>query len=147
MGAYFTRNRAWCYVAFYDDYCGRHINTSAGLACLFAIPLYLYGIHVNRTAEVNFRNFYYNWTHFDKRNRLTHNIIMEHFEVHTEQLEDLMVEMDKVGPKALAPAEGFEPKWDEAITMDDLALIDELAGLNEFWDNIFLHRNVPVALR
>ena len=30
MGSYITRNRAWVYVAFYDEYVGRHINTSIG---------------------------------------------------------------------------------------------------------------------
>jgi hypothetical protein len=29
------------YVAFYDEYVGRHINTCAGLSLLFTIPLYL----------------------------------------------------------------------------------------------------------
>ncbi|TNV78374.1 hypothetical protein FGO68_gene11221 [Halteria grandinella] len=41
MGAYTSRNRAWVYVAFYDEYVGRHINTCAGLSLLFTIPLYL----------------------------------------------------------------------------------------------------------
>ena len=41
MGAYTSRNRAWVYIAFYDEYVGRHINTSAGLALMFIIPMYL----------------------------------------------------------------------------------------------------------
>ena len=41
MGTYLTRNRAWCYVAFYDEYVGRHINTSFGGSIIFMIPMYL----------------------------------------------------------------------------------------------------------
>ncbi len=41
MGSWFTRNRTWVYIAFYDEYCGRHINTSAGLSMMFIIPLYM----------------------------------------------------------------------------------------------------------
>merc|ERR1712032_1232684 len=102
MGAYVTRTRAWVYIAFYDEYVGRHINTSAGLSVLFFIPLYLYGINVNRIAEQNANHYYYNWTHFEKRNRLVHNLAMEHFEVHKENLEDLIVDMNKYGPKVFA---------------------------------------------
>ena len=40
MGTYFTRARAWVYIAFYDEYVGRHINTSTGLAILVMIPMY-----------------------------------------------------------------------------------------------------------
>ena len=40
----------------------------------------------------------YQWQYFDKRNRLTHNLIMEHFEVHKERLEDLIVELNTKGP-------------------------------------------------
>jgi len=79
-----TRTRAWVYIAFYDEYVGRHINTSAGLSVMFFLPLYLYGIQVNRICESNANHYYYNLTHFDKRNRLVHNLAMEHFEMHKE---------------------------------------------------------------
>ena len=84
MGSYFTRTRAWVYIAFYDEYVGRHINTCAGLSIVCIIPLYLYGIHVNRISEENCNHFLYNWLYFDKRSRLCHNMVMEHFEVHKE---------------------------------------------------------------
>jgi hypothetical protein len=41
MGAWTSRNRAWVYIAFYDEYVGRHINTCAGLSMVFFVPLYL----------------------------------------------------------------------------------------------------------
>ena len=102
MGSYFTRTRAWVYIAFYDEYVGRHINTCAGLSICCIIPLYLYGIHVNRISEENCNHYLYNWQYFDKRNRMCHNMVMEHFEVHKEQLEDLIVDLDKRGPKVFS---------------------------------------------
>ena len=84
MGAYVTRTRAWVYIAFYDEYVGRHIYLSIGLSMMFVVPYYLYGLKVNRIAEQNANHYLYQWQFFDKRNRLTHNMIMEHFEVHKE---------------------------------------------------------------
>ena len=72
------------YIAFYDEYVGRSINTSAGLSMLFFIPNYLYGITLNRLVEQNGANLNYYNSHFEKRLRLTHNLIMEHFEQHVE---------------------------------------------------------------
>ena len=37
----------------------------------------------------------YKWQFWDKRNRLCHNMIMEHFDLHKEQLEDLVVDLVK----------------------------------------------------
>lgn len=51
MGGYLSRNRAWVYIAFYDEYVGRHINTCAGLSLLFTTGLYIYGFGVNRYAD------------------------------------------------------------------------------------------------
>lgn len=41
MGTWVSRTRAWCYIAFYDEYVGRHINTSVGGSVIFLIPFYL----------------------------------------------------------------------------------------------------------
>jgi hypothetical protein len=98
MGSWLTRTRAWCYIAFYDEYVGRHINTSAGLSVFFFVPLYLYGINVNRICEQNSNHLLYQWQYYDKRNRLTHNLIMENFEMHKEELEDLILDLNKRGP-------------------------------------------------
>ena len=107
MGAWLTRTRAWVYIAFYDEYVGRHINTCAGLSMLFFIPTYLYGMHVNRVIDRNANHMYYHWGHFDKRNRLTHNLIMEHFELHKERLEDLIIDLNDKGPSIF---DGLKPK-------------------------------------
>ncbi len=60
-------------------------------------------------------------------------MVMEHFEVHKEQLEDLIIDLDKYGPKVLTdlPEEKDEMR---SINIDDIALIDELSGLNYFLD-------------
>ena len=84
MGTYLSRSRAWCYIAFYDEYVGRHINTSIGSSMIFMFPFYMYGIYLNRLNEQSFNHVMYNWQYWDKRNRLCHNMIMEHFEVHKE---------------------------------------------------------------
>lgn len=88
----------------------------------------------------------YNWQYFDKRNRLCHNMIMEHFEVHKEQLEDLIVDVQKLGPRVLVdlPDEEASP---DAITIDDFGLIDELSGLNHFLDNFMLSHNIPETVK
>ncbi len=88
----------------------------------------------------------YNWQFFDKRNRLCHNMIMEHFEVHKEQLEDLILDVDRFGPRILADIPE-ESKRIEAITLDDFALIDELSGLNQYLENFMLSHKVPETVK
>ena len=83
----------------------------------------------------------YNWQYFDKRNRLCHNMIMEHFEVHKEQLEDLIVDLNKNGPSVFNGIQ--EPINAVQITLDDFALIDELSGLTLFLDNFMRQHNLP----
>lgn len=87
----------------------------------------------------------YNWQYFDKRNRLCHNMMMEHFEVHKEQLEDLIVDMDKYGPKIFADIP--EGKRVDNVTLDDFALIDELSGLNLYLENFMKTNNLPEAVK
>ena len=60
---------------------------------------------------------------------------MEHFEVHKENLEDLIMELNNKGPTIF---DGLETKQKKArgITMDDIGLIDEISGLNEFLENV-----------
>lgn len=146
MGGWTSRNRAWVYIAFYDEYVGRHINTCVGLSLAFMTGLYLYGFTVNRYADSTAKHLLYNVQYFDKRNRLCHNMIMEHFEVHKEQLEDLLVDMDKYGPRILADLpEGKDAPV--AVTLDDFALIDELSGLNNFLENFMLSHNVPETVK
>lgn len=73
-------------------------------------------------------------------------MMMEHFEVHKEQLEDLILDVEKFGPRILADIpdrdEGIPP-----ITINDLALIDELSGLNQYLENFMISQNIPETMK
>ena len=72
---------------------------------------------------------------------------MEHFEVHKEQLEDLLIDVEKFGPRVLADIP--EPAYEKlsAVTLDDFALIDELSGLNEYLENFMKIHNMPETVK
>ena len=59
---------------------------------------------------------------------------MEHFEVHKEQLEDLILDIQKDGPKVLMDLP--EKERQESLTTNDIALIDEISGLNNIMDGV-----------
>jgi hypothetical protein len=61
---------------------------------------------------------------------------MEHFEMHKEQLEDLIVEMHTHGPKVFAELPAKAPYRE--LTMNEFALIDEMSGLTNYLDNFML---------
>mgnify|MGYP001171111605 FL=1 len=71
---------------------------------------------------------------------------MEHFEVHKEKTEDLILELNERGPVIFEGLEK-EVKRSQPITMNDLALIDEVSGLNEFLENVMMSQNFPEATR
>ena len=73
-------------------------------------------------------------------------MVMEHFEVHKEKLEDLILDVDRFGPKILADIPDGTPRI-PAVTLDDFALIDELSGLNLFLDNFMLNHDVPETVK
>ena len=133
MGGYFSRNRAWVHIAFYDDYGNRHIAWTAGLAIVLMVPMYWYGLNLNRIHELNGQSYYYYHMNADKRNRLTHNMIMEHFEMHVEEMQDYLIDIKKRGPKAFEDLKfeglGFEQS---PITQDHLAYIDDISGFTDF---------------
>ena len=61
---------------------------------------------------------------------------MEHFEMHKEQLEDLIVELQTNGPKVFENITiNDKPK---RVTMSDFALLDEMSGLTTYLDNFML---------
>ena len=143
MGSYFTRTRAWVYIAFYDEYVGKNINLAAGLSMVFIIPLYWYGIHCNRVKELNNNMYYYAWRTIDKRNRLVHNMIMEHFEVHTEKLQDLLVDINKEGAKVLDNLPAPARKTLSPLSQNELAMVDEMSGLTDFVETIIRDNDLP----
>lgn len=67
------------------------------MAILFAtlvlmFPTYLWGTHVNREVEINQSHIIYSQIYQPRRNRLTHSMIFEEFEMHVEQWKELMKE-------------------------------------------------------
>tara|TARA_B110000503_G_C6774455_1_gene260720 strand:- start:151 stop:462 length:312 start_codon:yes stop_codon:yes gene_type:complete len=66
---------------------------------------------------------------------------MEHFEVHKEQLEDLIVDLNVKGPAIFADLPVHDKK--RPCTTNDFALIDEMCGLNEFLDNFMQMQGLP----
>ena len=146
MGFYFSRNRAWVHIAFYDEYANTHIGYSAGLACLVMIPCYVYGLYVNRSKEQMAAAMMYSWHFTEKRNRLTHNMIMEHFEIHTEQLQDLIVELKKDGTKAFDGIQESDADFKAMdLNQDDLAWLDDVSGLSGFIEDLIKNNSVPQA--
>ena len=100
---------------------------------------------MNRLNEESFKHHMYNWQYWDKRNRLCHNMIMEHFEVHKEQLEDLIVDMQKHGPKVLMD---LPPKEvDRTINLNRFAVIDEICGLNNYFEGFLAISDVPETVK
>ena len=68
-------------------------------------------------------------------------MIMEHFEVHKEQLEDLIVDLQKEGPKVLMDLPDKEVET--SVSLDDFALIDEISGLNVFLEGFMSSHDIP----
>ena len=102
---------------------------------------------MNRLNEQTFNHHMYNWQYWDKRNRLTHNMIMEHFELHKEDLEDLIVDMKKEGPKVFMDLEAKKQPVNRSITLNDFALIDEISGLNHVLNGYMKSQNLPETVR
>ena len=72
-------------------------------------------------------------------------MVMEHFEVHKEQLEDLIVDMQKNGPKVLMD---IPPRTnDPLVTLNDFALLDEISGLNTFLEGFLAMNDIPEAVK
>ena len=72
--------------------------------------------------------------------------MMEHFEVHKEKTEDLILELNERGPVIFEGLE-YAKKQGSPITMNDLALIDEVSGLNEFLENVMMVQGFPEATK
>ena len=72
-------------------------------------------------------------------------MIMEHFEVHKEQLEDLIVDLQKEGPKVLMDLPDKEVNT--AMSLDDFALIDEISGLNTFLEGFLGSNDIPETVK
>lgn len=152
-GVNFTRNRAWWHTAIWDEYGQRHQYLCFIPALLYMFPSYWYGSFVNRSLEQSWAAKMYQLDYESRRNRLTHNMIMEHFESHVEKVQDLLDEVK---------ADGFEKTFDyeiknpfneyivhdQPIKNDDyLAEIHEWSGLTQIVDELTEHFDLPLWKR
>ena len=74
-------------------------------------------------------------------------MVMEHFEVHKEDLEDLIVDMKKEGPKIFMDLEDKKKPVNRRITLNDFALIDEISGLNNFLEGYMKKQDLPETVK
>ncbi len=83
-----------------DDYIGREMRMSFGLAAIIWIPHYAYinsfiystlfpsyGVLLNRKIEENYAHKIYAYEYGPRRNRLTHSMVFEEFEMVLENWE------------------------------------------------------------
>lgn len=96
-GVNFTRNRAWWHTAIWDEYNQRHQYLMIIPTFMIMIPYYWHGSFLNRDLEQNFAAKMYSLDYEQRRNRLTHNLIMEHFETHVESVQDVLDEIKQNG--------------------------------------------------
>ena len=97
MGVNQIRNRGYWHVAVWDEY-GQKLQYMAMVpTMLIMFPSYYIGCWLNRDLESNMASKMYALDYETRRNRLTYSMIFEHFEKHTEQVQDMIDEMNLVG--------------------------------------------------
>jgi hypothetical protein len=152
-GVNFTRNRAWWHTAVWDEYGMRHMYVALFPTFAFMIPMYWYGTFVNRDLEQNYAAKMYQLDYENRRNRLTHNLIMEHFETHVEKIQDILDEVREHGFEKAFEYEISNPDDDyvrEALPVIDEELYAEISehyGVPQMYDNIMNQHDVPYWLR
>ncbi len=62
-------------------------------------------------------------------------------------MENLILDLDKIGPKVFVDLPLMEPGIPDAVTLDDFALIDELSGLTLFLENFMQSHDLPQTVR
>ena len=108
MGNSIARNRFWWYRSLYDDYLLREFRMSFMAGAFIWLPSYWWGVHFNRELEVMQSHKIYLHTYGPMRNRLTHSMLFEQFEMHLEEWEKLEEEFKNNGEKMLEELEPVE---------------------------------------
>jgi hypothetical protein len=138
----------------WDEYGQRHqyLCTVPTLLCL--MPLYWYGSFANRNIEQNYAAKMYQLDYEQRRNRLTHNMIMEHFEMHVEKAMDIMDQIKEHGfEKAFEyeinhPPEMLSVEHPKGPVNNELkAEFAEESGDTSRYDSIKEHFDLPFWLR
>ena len=71
---------------------------------------------------------------------------MEHFEVHMEKLQDVLVEIQKEGSSVLENLPEQKVKKG-IITQDEMAMIDEISGLTDYIEMVWRSTNIPEGIQ
>lgn len=152
-GVNFTRNRAWWHTVIWDEYGQRHQYLAIFPTFLVLMPMYHYGSSLNRSLEQTFAAKMYLLDYENKRNRLTHDMIMEHFEMHVEKVQDVFDEVSAKGFEKAFEYEFNNPDSGKIVNnipipdQDLLGEIDEKSGMTAFVDEIKESLNVPYWVR
>jgi len=89
---WFLRSRFWYINLFLDEYLSRDAMAILFATVMLHVPVYLWGIHVNREAEIQSSHMNYYIEYGPRRNRLAHSLIFEEFEMQVEDWQKLMAE-------------------------------------------------------
>lgn len=153
-GVNFTRNRAWWHTAIWDEYGQRHQYMCIFPCMVFLFPMYWYGTFVNRQLEQNFAAKMYQLDYENRRNRLTHNLIMEHFESHVEKVQAILDQVKKEGFETTFAEEIKDPQGEKipfifpGIDEQELmAEVNETSGYTSYIDGILEHTDLPYWMR
>ena len=153
-GVNFTRNRAWWHTAMWDEYGQRHQYIATFPTLFLLMPLYWFGASANRNIEQNFAAKMYSLDYESRRNRLTHNMILDLFEMHVEKVQDILDEVREHGFEKAFEYELNNPSTplpsvdDVGVQNNDLlAELDEYSGMTEYINQIREHVDMPFWLR
>jgi hypothetical protein len=153
-GVNFTRNRAWWHTAMWDEYGQRHQYIATFPTLFLLMPLYWYGASANRNIEQNYAAKMYALDYENRRNRLTHNMIMEHFEIHVEKVQDILDSIKEHGfektfenelnnaPQTIPSRHPVGP-----VNLELKAELLEFTGITNFVDEYKEHTDLPYWLR
>lgn len=83
------RSKFWFINLFMDEYMTRDAMGIMSAVLVMHIPLYIWGLFLNRESEIHFSHVNYLNTYGPRRNRLAHSLIFEEFEMKVEEWREL----------------------------------------------------------
>ena len=89
---WFLRSRFWYMCMFQDEYMARDVGSVFLAIVILYYPGYVWGTHINREWEIQASHTNYHEVYAPRRNRLTHSLIFEEFEMHMEEWRKLLKE-------------------------------------------------------
>ena len=86
---WFLRSKFWFVNLFMDEYMTRDAMAIMMATFVLHVPMYFWGILVNREIEIYNSHIIYQVDYAPRRNRLTHSLIFEEFETQVEKWRSL----------------------------------------------------------